>query len=51
MNAARPMADSVRAQAWQFESWSSQTNDLQNLYLSLLSLVVGINRIGQRLVR
>ena len=34
----------------ELKSWLSQTNDLQNLPLSLPSLVLGINRIGQGLV-
>ena len=34
----------------EFDSWYSQTNDLQNAYLSLPSTALGINRIGQGLV-
>ena len=35
---------------WEFSSWSSQTNDLQNLYLSFPSQALSIIRIGQGLV-
>ena len=34
----------------EFGSWSSQINDLANLYLSLPSLTLGINRLEQGLV-
>ena len=35
---------------WKFDSQSSEANDLQNLYSSPLSFVLGINRIGHELV-
>ena len=38
------------AESRKFDSRSSQTNDLPNLYLSLPNLALDINRIGQRLV-
>ena len=38
------------AEGREFESWSSQTNDLHNLYLLLPSLTLNITRIGQELV-
>ena len=39
------------AEDWRFESQPTQTNDIANLYVSLRSLVLGINRIGERTVR
>ena len=50
------MAESLGIQASylegrEFDSQSSQTDDLYNLYLSLPSLALGINRIGQGMVR
>ena len=43
-------AQVLRAGDWEFGSWSSQINDLCNWYLSLPSLALSINRIGQGLV-
>ena len=49
------MAESVErrlhvGEGQEFDFWLSQTNDLENEYLSLPSLMFGINMIGQVLV-
>ena len=44
-------AQALRAKSWEFDSWSSQINDLLNWYLSVPGLVLSINRIGQLSVR
>ena len=39
-----------RVEGWKLESRLGQTDDLQNLYMALPSLALGINRIEQGLV-
>ena len=43
-------AQASHTPGWEYDSQSSQTNDLQNLYFSLISLAVGISKIEPGLV-